>query len=192
MITFARVKRGEGPGNNTLRHWTPRHTAIVMDRISGMTISQIAERYNLIDSHISQICNTKQARKLIAEVNQRVLGEKYDNLTDETKSMMILAAQRLKDFLKNDELQTKAPLACVDPNVKIFNALASMNKNPVVQTGNTYNINTSNTQVNVMSDPAKRDKLAAGLAEARLVEEIHADIVADSFDGTAQIDYIPK
>lgn len=192
MITFARTKRGEGPGNNKVTNWTPRNTAIVMDRIAGKTLTQIADIYNLNETVVCQICNSKQGKKLIADVTQQVLYDKYGELSDETKSMMILAAQRLKDFLKNDELQTKAPLACVDPNVKIFNALASMNKNPVVQTGNTYNINTSNTQVNVMSDPAKRDKLAAGLAEARLVEEIHADVVADSFDGTAQIDYIPK
>jgi hypothetical protein len=173
-IEFARKKNGEGPGSLRFKNWMPVHNAIVMDRIAGMTLDEVAEKYNYEYSMISQICNSRNGRALVAQVNSRVLEEKYENFSEERKALIIKAADNLRKFLYNDELHERAPLLVVDHDRKILETLNNMDK-ALPSSGSTTNI-----QVNVMNNPEKRDRLAEGLAEANRVRELHSGVTGIS------------
>lgn len=174
MIEFERTRKREGPGNNMIRNWTPEHNAIVMDLISGMSNTEAAEKYNRVESTISNIKNSKQGRALEAQISSQVLKEKYENFSEERKAMILKAADNLKKFLYNDELHERAPLLVVDHDRKILETLNNMDK-ALPSSGSTTNI-----QVNVMNNPEKRDRLAEGLAEANRVRELHSGVTGAS------------
>lgn len=164
LITFERKKKGEGSGNNQIKaaNWTPRHEAIVMDRISGRSLTDIADDYNLSEAMISTICNSKPAKALIARVSEQIHSEKYASLPQQRKEAIALAQQRMFDFLQDDALQYGAKIACAPMNVKIFEVLNSADKN-LPAGGNSI---TQNIQLNILNNPEKRDALAEGLSRA--------------------------
>jgi len=187
MITFARVKNGSGEGSNKVTNWTPRHEAIVFDRISGMNLTQISDKYNLNETMISLVCNTKQGKALIKQVSEQIHAEKYATLPEQRKAAIALAQQRMYDFLGDDSIQHAAPLACAPINAKFFQVLSDAEKPAGSVVGNTY----QTIQVNVLNNPEKRDALAAGLERMREVSALHSGVIGETVEVRKELIPLP-
>lgn len=186
-ITFARAKNGTG--NRKVSNWKPIHEAIVMGRVQGKTNTELSVEFNYPEPYISALCNSWQAKEIYKRVENRIAEEGYANITEERKAAIRKAQQRMVDFLNNDQLQKGNQLACVGPNIKIFETLVNSEKS--IAPTSVTNI-TNNTQINqVLADPAKRDKLAEGLARADQVKEVHASVTGESVDNTIKLKESP-
>jgi len=179
MIEFARTRKGTGPGNLKIKSWKPHHTAIVMDRVAGATVTELADKYVLSEAMITAIATSRQGKILIANIEQRVLEQKFADLPETRKQGIIKAQQRILDFLADDELQQRAPLACAPVNLKAFESLTNADRHITAVPGSSV---TYNTQVNILGSEVKRDALAAGLQRALLAEEMHKMITGESID----------
>lgn len=161
-----------------VKNWQPHHEQIVFDRLSGMTNTQISDKYNIHESAISNIVGSKQGRALKARITEQIHAEKYATIPEQRKAAIALAQQRMYDFLERDDIQQSAPVACAPINARFFEVLMAADK-AVAPTGNTI---VNNIQMNVLSSPEKRDALAAGLERMREVAALHSGVLPETVE----------
>lgn len=170
-------------GTSLLSNWTAIHTAIVMDKIQGLTIDMLCNKYNYTQGHVSNILRTKQAKQIIAKVNTQVLAGKFDNLSEEVKAMKVQAFENMKVFLQNQDLQVASPFAFFDRSIKAFEVLDEMSHPSPINNGLG---SVTNIQNNIFTNPESISQLTAGLDAALEVSQKYQELPEGNVDGSTR------
>lgn len=177
-----RAKSIRDGGNRMVSNWTTRHESIVYDKLNGLTNVQLAEKYDLNQSYISQIWNSRQAVAIRNRVKESIFKENEGTFDERRKQACLKAFENMEKFLNNKELAVKAPFPFFDRSVKAYEVL-SETQTPYIPSSSTTNI-TNNVQLNVLSDPEKRKHLGDGLTRALEVARLHENVTGESIDGS--------
>ena len=176
------IKRKDN-GTSLISNWTAIHSAIVMDKIQGLTIDMLCEKYNYTQSHISNILRTKQSKQIQARVNTQVLAGRFDNLSDEIKAMKVQAFENMKVFLQNENLAVASPFAFFDRSIKAFEVLDGMS-HPASSISGMGTV--TNIQNNIFTNPESISHLTAGLDAALEVSQKYQELPEGNVDGSAR------
>jgi hypothetical protein len=162
-------------------NWKPIHTQVVLDKISGMTIDQVAAKNGFNYSTIANIMRTRNAKQIMKSVEQTILNDGVADLPEAIKRIKIKAFKAMESFIDNEEFQQKSPFAFFDRAVKAVEVMSRI-ESPIVPVGNTNN---TNVQLNIFDNSAHITALTSGLDKALEVSKMYDNLLPESVDGSA-------
>jgi hypothetical protein len=133
---------------------------------TGMSNTDIAEKYGYGAQQISNILNTRQAKELQERLATKNESSAIDAIPAKMEAIAIKTIDRLHTMMDDDDLFFKAPIALIDrgfrmaEQVKIMKAVAPPSA--------------AMTQNNIIISPEAAKHLETALAKAEEVRLIHS------------------
>lgn len=95
-------------------------TELVLLSASGVSHSDLAERFKISKQHVSNICCTDEAEELRTKVRQGIEKKATESLPERLTRLQEKALKRVEDVLDNDDLHKRAPLMAVQAAFKVL------------------------------------------------------------------------
>lgn len=170
------VGRPKGSTNKAakFRHYKPKKweawmTALVISSTAGKANKELAEIYEISETHVSNLLSTEQAHNIKLELKKALLKESPE-IADRMVKVSEKAFTRMEEFLENETLAKNSPMNYTDRAMKIF----QMTYPSAHQAEEKQESNVTNIQNNVfITQPEILERINEGLKTSNEIAVIH-------------------
>jgi hypothetical protein len=149
------------------KKWKPIHTEVVALHTVGFKNVEIASKLDKTEVWVSLVLNTPQAKILLREVFNQLEEKLATTIEQNLSTAAFKAAERIRQFISNDEMALSHPLAMFDRSIKVLSSVgkirnAEESQKSFVNKGNMF----------VMSDEAAK-VIAESIQLSNTVDRLH-------------------
>jgi len=119
---------GRGPtfGRWLPREWKPVYSEIVLLSCAGWKGTDLAEKYNYTEVHISNILRTPQAGLLRKRVLEELQGRALESIPAKLEQIAEKTVDRLRQVVNDDALFEKSPFGVIDRGLKVLTGVGHL------------------------------------------------------------------
>lgn len=112
------------------KQWHPVYEEVVLMDCLGLARRDIALEKGFTEQHITNICQTPQA-KIIRELFRRRMAEKYEGTVEERlERLTAKAMKRIEEVIEDDKIAEKNPLGLFDRAITVLKATNKIKEAP--------------------------------------------------------------
>lgn len=159
---FGKVKRGKGrpkgkwiPASFRYRpvKWEPKFNQIVYDYLAvpGITYEKLGEKYGYCKQQIGNILCSPQAELIKQALSNSIVSRNQESIPVLLSAASEKVAQRIADFMLDDNLYKGSPFEYIDRTLRIGKAVGVINKEQA-SNPNGASVTNNNTQINIGTD----------------------------------------
>lgn len=156
----------------TPKKWKPLYTEIVALYAAGQSHEEIATAKGITKQTVSNVVCTPQAKLILRQISDKLIKASENTIESNLSIAAAKAAERIRDYIANDDLYTNAPGPMVDRSMRILAKVGKMKDDvPNVTQGNGGNTFNVGRMLVLSAESAK--EITDAIALSKQVDDMH-------------------